>query len=633
MIAAATRSWVATASVTVTGTTTAVRVCGSSRPTYGSRASSPRVPSVSRRAGWCEASQVGPRSSSRASRSRRSADFTVADDRWATVSLSQATDARATTTASSPASAVVTLAPGRATVTATASARNQAWATASTPPTSPSTTAGHRCAPAARPSPSSRRSTADMLPSRHGRGATDALPVLARARTPGRARRGRCAATVASSTASWRRTRGAVDGQHAVLEVVEHRPQPSAHLREDLAVLADLGDPEVEVVLPGPGGKTTRSRPAPSHRAGPRPSSSRAPRSPASRPPRWLIIWVAVVGSFTAGERARIAMSTMIRTANAGSWSIVRSWPSATMPASRRASPGRVGPYTSMSTPPVFTKSPTVRGSTHTPARGRRPAAPIPRRAPPGPPRTRRPHPQVRRGDRRRASRVRRVGGALRRDRSSHHRQPRAGHRRGDRHRAQGVHEPVQVEQQQDQVGGHRHAGQRDAEVGHRPGADLPQQREREREGRGERPQHQLLEPVAVPQPHEPRRERAGGHLHDQHADRDHQAEQADHRARDGREQAGRRRRRVGPPRAASTTRPSSHRSSGRRAAPTTVPSSGTAHRLCRTCCRSWNRAPRTSRAAAAAEPDCYCLSSLPCTVTAQITSTSNAIMMVDHTG
>ena len=48
-------------------------------------------------------------------------------------------------------------------------------------------------------------------------------------------------------------------------------------------------------------------------------------------PPRWSITWTAVVGSFTAGDSARIAMSTMIRTANAGSCSIVRSTPSATI--------------------------------------------------------------------------------------------------------------------------------------------------------------------------------------------------------------------------------------------------------------------------------------------------------------
>ena len=46
---------------------------------------------------------------------------------------------------------------------------------------------------------------------------------------------------------------------------------------------------------------------------------------------RWSSTCVAVVGSLTAGESARIATSTRIRSANAGSWSIVRSTPSATM--------------------------------------------------------------------------------------------------------------------------------------------------------------------------------------------------------------------------------------------------------------------------------------------------------------
>ena len=43
----------------------------------------------------------------------------------------------------------------------------------------------------------------------------------------------------------------------------------------------------------------------------------------------WSRTWTAVVGSFTAGESALLAMSTIIRKANAGSWSKVRSSPSA----------------------------------------------------------------------------------------------------------------------------------------------------------------------------------------------------------------------------------------------------------------------------------------------------------------
>jgi hypothetical protein len=45
-----------------------------------------------------------------------------------------------------------------------------------------------------------------------------------------------------------------------------------------------------------------------------------------------------VVGSLTAGESALSAMSTMIRIANAGSCSIVRSIPSAIMVSRRAAS-------------------------------------------------------------------------------------------------------------------------------------------------------------------------------------------------------------------------------------------------------------------------------------------------------
>ena len=58
----------------------------------------------------------------------------------------------------------------------------------------------------------------------------------------------------------------------------------------------------------------------------------------------WLSTWVAVVGSLTAGDSARMAMSTMMRSAKAGSWSIVRSWPSETIPRSRRRSVSLAAP-------------------------------------------------------------------------------------------------------------------------------------------------------------------------------------------------------------------------------------------------------------------------------------------------
>ena len=96
-------------------------------------------------------------------------------------------------------------------------------------------------------------------------------------------------------------------------------------------------------------------------------SSSGAPVSDRSvcptrrrRSSRWSSTCTAVVGSFTAGDSARIAMSTMIRTANAGSCSIVRSTPRATIDRSlSSASEPGSGPYTSSRAAPAETKSPT----------------------------------------------------------------------------------------------------------------------------------------------------------------------------------------------------------------------------------------------------------------------------------
>ena len=48
----------------------------------------------------------------------------------------------------------------------------------------------------------------------------------------------------------------------------------------------------------------------------------------------WSMTWTAVVGSFTAADSALLAMSTSTRRAKAGSWSKVRSSPSATVSSS-----------------------------------------------------------------------------------------------------------------------------------------------------------------------------------------------------------------------------------------------------------------------------------------------------------
>ena len=57
--------------------------------------------------------------------------------------------------------------------------------------------------------------------------------------------------------------------------------------------------------------------------------------------------------------------------------------------------------------------------------------------------------------------------------------------------------------------------------------------------------EHRLQDPVAVPEPHVARRERPGRHLHDEHADRDHEAGEPDRRADHRREHGERRARRV----------------------------------------------------------------------------------------
>jgi hypothetical protein len=103
------------------------------------------------------------------------------------------------------------------------------------------------------------------------------------------------------------------------------------------------------------------------------------------------------------------------------------------------------------------------------------------------------------------------------------------GDRGRDRHRAQRVGEAVEVEQQQEEAGGDQHSGQGDADVGDRVVLDMPQQRERERQGAGEGGQDHLLEQVAVPQAHEAGRQCAGGLLDDEDADGDHEPEQGDH--------------------------------------------------------------------------------------------------------
>ena len=94
-------------------------------------------------------------------------------------------------------------------------------------------------------------------------------------------------------------------------------------------------------------------------------------------------------------------------------------------------------------------------------------------------------------------------------------------------------------------------------------GADLAQQRQRERERADEDPEHRLLQIVAVPQPHEPRRERLCRHLHDQDAEGHDEPRQPDHRTDDRAQDRARGRLRVGPRRSADRPAPRSRRELG----------------------------------------------------------------------
>ena len=70
-------------------------------------------------------------------------------------------------------------------------------------------------------------------------------------------------------------------------------------------------------------------------------------------------------------------------------------------------------------------------------------------------------------------------------------------------HRTQVVHEPVEVDEEEHDADRDADPGECHADIRHRGVADTAQQSEREREGRDERGEHGLLQPVAVPQPHE----------------------------------------------------------------------------------------------------------------------------------
>ena len=158
-------------------------------------------------------------------------------------------------------------------------------------------------------------------------------------------------------------------------QVLERRAQPPADLDRARPVGPDLVEREVEDVAPARRSATPAARSR--RRRARRTPPGRAPAISRTITSRTSMPWTAVVGSLTAGESARIAVSTMMRMAKAGSCSTVRSSPIST-PSSRRV---------------VVERRP-ARGSAGGPAPARRtrrrrgparPSRPPPRRAAAGP--------------------------------------------------------------------------------------------------------------------------------------------------------------------------------------------------------------------------------------------------------
>ena len=140
-------------------------------------------------------------------------------------------------------------------------------------------------------------------------------------------------------------------------QIVEQRPKATRDLHVAGAVGADLGARDADEVLPV-------RRPVDDARPPVRSAivSPRSRRRPTRRSRRcsWSSASTPVVGSLIAGDSALSAMSTMMRKANSGSCSIVRSGPNATarlqsMVGDRRRR--RHGARTAAR--PVATKSPT----------------------------------------------------------------------------------------------------------------------------------------------------------------------------------------------------------------------------------------------------------------------------------
>ena len=113
----------------------------------------------------------------------------------------------------------------------------------------------------------------------------------------------------------------------------------------------------------------------------------------------------------------------------------------------------------------------------------------------------------------------------------------------GHRHRPEQVDQPVEEQQEQRQAQHHQEPGDTHPNIRDLLGADLAQQRERERQRPSQHRERGLQHAAAVPDPHDAGGEGPGGHLDRQDRHRHHEAGQAD-RGTDDRGQHGARGRR-----------------------------------------------------------------------------------------
>src|SRR4051794_31903746 len=231
MMAAATRSRAPTATITITGTTTARTTCGRKRPTKGSRGSSPPGAKAPPPALRREPSQAGPSRTTCPRNARRRSEVTVAAARSADTSIDQAVTARAAITTKSTTSGPRSTRAGswESTAAATTEATSQACATRSSAVTRPKPAVTSTDARTALDRSDNLRAGADIGPPGHPGGATDALAVLDKREVPLVGVR----EDVVHHPVQQPQLLGhrcPVLRTHGALEVHEERSQPPAHL-------------------------------------------------------------------------------------------------------------------------------------------------------------------------------------------------------------------------------------------------------------------------------------------------------------------------------------------------------------------------------------------------------------------